>query len=301
MIIILNMIISNLNYNMLKVFYILGKTNSLSKASENLGISQPSISYTLNKLEETFKVKLFIRGYKGVKFTKIGKEIFLKIESAYSHLKEIQTLVKEYNGEMDLHLSVGISAHVYSMVENQFVKFIKKYKNITLKIIDSRTNEFIRMLKHGDIDIIIDIEPAKFINTDANIQYIKEIPMCFACSVNNYAKYKNLQSLNEIQNEKCLVPINGSGGRNALESNLLKMGVRFSNIMEVQTTTMMLSLIKKGIGIGYVYRSTVQPFEDRNEIKVLDINDSLDAVTLCAVYKNKFNNIIEAFINELKN
>ncbi len=54
------------------VFYEVAKAKNITKASEELFISQPAVTQTIKKLEKELGVFIFIRSKKGMKLTKIG-------------------------------------------------------------------------------------------------------------------------------------------------------------------------------------------------------------------------------------
>lgn len=54
----------NFDLNLYKVFYMVAKNNSFSKAAEELLVTQPSVSYSIKQLEERLEIKLFQRNQK---------------------------------------------------------------------------------------------------------------------------------------------------------------------------------------------------------------------------------------------
>ena len=64
----------NLNYY--KIFYEVAKNGNISKAAETLYISQPAVSKSITKLEQSLNHTLFIRSKKGVKLTEEGKTLY---------------------------------------------------------------------------------------------------------------------------------------------------------------------------------------------------------------------------------
>ena len=68
----------NINLEYYKIFYEVAKEQNITKASENLHISQPAISKTIKLLEEKLGGTLFVRTKKGVILTEEGKEEGIK-------------------------------------------------------------------------------------------------------------------------------------------------------------------------------------------------------------------------------
>ena len=49
---------SNIDLNAYRIFYVVAKYESFTKAAEELYVSQPAISYSIKKLEEELNTKL---------------------------------------------------------------------------------------------------------------------------------------------------------------------------------------------------------------------------------------------------
>ena len=73
------------NLNHYKIFYEAAKAGNISKAADNLYISQPAVSKSITKLEQSLGQILFIRSKKGVKLTEEGKTLF-----EYAPVKKIR-------------------------------------------------------------------------------------------------------------------------------------------------------------------------------------------------------------------
>ena len=59
----------NIDLELYKVFYTVAKHNHMTRASEELHISQPAISQSIKKLEEQLGGPLFLRSNKGMELT----------------------------------------------------------------------------------------------------------------------------------------------------------------------------------------------------------------------------------------
>ena len=66
----------DVNYELYKVFYYVAKNKNLSKAANDLFISQPAVSQALKKLEEELGIKLFYRTKTGMNLTEDGEVLF---------------------------------------------------------------------------------------------------------------------------------------------------------------------------------------------------------------------------------
>mgnify|MGYP001633181924 FL=1 len=80
----------NINLEYYKIFYEVAKEQNITKASENLNISQPAISKTIKLLEEKLGGTLFVRTKKGVILTEEGKEFYSYITKAMEYINSAE-------------------------------------------------------------------------------------------------------------------------------------------------------------------------------------------------------------------
>lgn len=67
-----------INYEYYKVFYYVAKYKKISLAAEQLYVSQPAVTQTIQKLEEQLGGKLMVRTKSGIELTEIGNIFRLK-------------------------------------------------------------------------------------------------------------------------------------------------------------------------------------------------------------------------------
>lgn len=75
--------------NLLPVFLALMEERSVTRAAARLGITQPALSNSLNRLRDTLRDPLFIRERYGIKPTQLAEEIAPTIEAALAQLDDL--------------------------------------------------------------------------------------------------------------------------------------------------------------------------------------------------------------------
>ena len=99
----------NIDLELYKVFYIVAKNKHMTKASEELHISQPAISQSIKKLEDQLGGTLFLRSNKGMELTEEGKMFYEYVKGA---LKLINNAENEFTSFKDLtrgEIKIGCS------------------------------------------------------------------------------------------------------------------------------------------------------------------------------------------------
>ena len=121
----------NINFELYKVFYFVAKNKNLSKAANELFISQPAVTQSIKKLEEEMGYKLFYRTKSGMNLTKDGEILyeFLKkpIEALTSGKKHLKDEVS--NNSMTIRIGSGTTLIKYSLfsVSVIIITFLFRY------------------------------------------------------------------------------------------------------------------------------------------------------------------------------
>lgn len=142
----------------LKYIIAAGQTGSFAKAAEQCGITQPTLSMMIAKLEDELDVRLFDRTNRRVTPTAIGGRIISQAINAVKETERIKEIVDETRDSLegDLRLSVGPSIAPYLLP-----KFIRRYgadyPDVSLTIEEMRPHNMFDALTQGTIDMAIAI------------------------------------------------------------------------------------------------------------------------------------------------
>lgn len=102
-----------INLEWLRTFRAVYKTKSLSKASELIHISQPTVSQHIATLESHLGQKLFLRKSKGVIETDEGRMLNNMLSGAMSTLEDIEHKILSKSSHLKCTVTIGISEHLY--------------------------------------------------------------------------------------------------------------------------------------------------------------------------------------------
>lgn len=144
--------ISNLNNYV--IFHTVAKAGNISKAANQLYISQPAISKAISKLEEELGNALFNRSSRGVTLTEEGQVLYEYVERAFDSLNMGEENLKNYKELGIGHIRIGVSTSLCKHILLDYLKdFIRENPNIKFSIDCHSTVNTIKLLKNDDIDI----------------------------------------------------------------------------------------------------------------------------------------------------
>lgn len=105
-----------INYNHLFYFWTVARHGSVSKASSELQLSQPTISEQVRKLEESLGVKLFERAGRGLRLNESGQTAFRYAEEIFRSGRELRAALSHGAAPVASRLAVGMSHSISELV-----------------------------------------------------------------------------------------------------------------------------------------------------------------------------------------
>ena len=260
----------NINFELYKVFYEVANSKSISKGAEKLMISQPAVTQSIKTLEYELGGKLFIRTPKGVILTSEGQELYKYIKEGMNYFingtNKFMSLKKLDNGVLNIGSTTTIS-------ENYLIRYLEKfhdlYPNIKINITNDLTDNLLKDLRNGNLDIVIMAIP-KYNIKDLNINYITDLNDIFVGS-NRYKNNKN-NNLNDLLKEDILIQKNPSVTRTNFDNYIKENNLICNPRMEVVSHNLLVKLVENNFGIGLVTKEYIKDKLNKTlfEIKIID-------------------------------
>ena len=151
------------DFNRLKVFYFVYRSQSITGAAEKLHISPSAVSQQLKKLEDELDIKLFIRPHKRMLPTAAGIRLFATMQPFIVALENtVSDLHKAKNIPAGL-LKIGAPVEFGKMVLPKLIAtYREKFPEVTFYLQIGRTNELLPLVRDGALDFaFVDSFPAK--------------------------------------------------------------------------------------------------------------------------------------------
>jgi len=170
----------------------LDKTRHFVRAAESCGVTQPTLSAMVQKLEDEMDCKIFDRSQQPIEPTEIGKEIIKQahvIVYLVNQLKEsVQTEKKSLSGS--LHLAIIPTIAPY-LLPHFIASFKNLYPDIILKVSELHTDTIIEKLRVAEIDMAI-------LSTPLDNPKILEVPLYYEKFVAYISPKEPIYELKEL-------------------------------------------------------------------------------------------------------
>lgn len=143
----------------LRIFVTVVDQEKISSSAALLGLTQPSITRAIQKLEDAFETKLLIRGRYGVKLTKSGEILYRSASRLLHELSDVKTQMKESHDQFAGNLIVGSYESLAEYLWPDFlVALHKTLPNLIVSVHTGNGRDVFRLLTEGQIDLLVDAE-----------------------------------------------------------------------------------------------------------------------------------------------
>ena len=291
----------NINLELYKVFYYVAKNESITRAANELAISQPAISKSIKTLEEQINTQLFIRKRDGVSLTGTGNIVYKKIKEAMELIDSAENDLKSLINLEYGTINIGASKTIIHEFLMPYIKsFHKDYPNINIRIFTDKTFDLIKKSKMGLIDVIFTNMPFNLPNEFESIN-VMNLHDCFVANENfNYLKNKVIDK-ESFQKLPLLVLTKGATNRIRLDDYCTINNMTIRPEMEFGSNTLIKEFTIAGFGIGMLTEEHVKEEINNGDLFKLNINFKLNDKYLGLVYnKDNLNLVSKEFIKYIK-
>ena len=288
---------------MYKVFCCVAKKKNITKAANELMISQPAITQTIKKLEDQLGFKLFYRNSKGVDLTIYGEQLFLYINKSVDILSNSkQKLIDFDNGDNKIIKIGGGSTLLKYNAIDVLKKYKKHYPNIKIEVERGITSELLNRLENDDIDIVL-CNSNEFNNDNIVLIPIESVNDIFVASSENFGDLKNKKyTLKEISQLPLILQSKVSSSRKYLDKLCIKNDIILDSKYELESYDLVLSFIKAGLGIGFINKNHVKHELETGDLFEIQIDFKIENRNIAVAInkKNANNKVILDFISIIK-
>lgn len=266
----------NIDFELYRIFYCVANNGNITKASEELNISQPAISKSIKNLEEQLGGQLFIRTKRGVILTEEGKEFYNYIKQAIEYINNAENKFTDLINLETGSIKIGISTTLTKEFLLPYLeKFHSLYPKIDIQIATNLTLELFLKLKNGLIDIVILNLNEKNYGNDIEIIKCRKINDCFVVN-SNYKELLNKKiSIKELNNYPLILQAKGSNTREFLDNFAKANNVILKPNIELASYTLVVEFAKIGWGIGYATKDYIKKELNNKELFELKLKEKI--------------------------
>jgi LysR family transcriptional regulator, transcriptional activator of nhaA len=145
-----------LNYHHLLYFWTVAKTGSITKAAEQLHLSQPTLSNQLKSLEKAISAKLFDRVGRSLVLTETGQVVFRYADEIFNLGRELHDVLQGVPTRDALRLLVGVPDVLPKLVVHKLLKpALTLPQDVKLIVYEGKLNGLMSDLALHKLDVVL--------------------------------------------------------------------------------------------------------------------------------------------------
>ncbi|MBQ4369443.1 MAG: LysR family transcriptional regulator [Oscillospiraceae bacterium] len=281
----------------LKYFRDLAETQNMRRTSENLHVTQSTVSVAIKKLEEELGAELFTRSNRRLALSEYGRIFLQSVDLALYQLERGVEEIRAARDESDRH--VRISCPPYFLTPD-FVGYI--YREVPDALLEMKkldSTEIYDAIVDGRLDLSIDgVTDGKGDKVEA-VQ-LKRSRMCIAVAKEHPLAMCRTVLMSELRDTPFSAYGRQMGPRSALERICRKNGFAPKVIFEASAMTDILQPVKSGNCVAYITKSAIGMY-DTAGLEFVDVTDT-DAyvdVQLCRAKNVPMREAVEKIWNAI--
>lgn len=258
-------------YRQVECFLVVAKLGSMSRAAEEMFLTQPSLTARIAALEKEVGAQLFVRTKQGMRLTEAGREFLpyaercvSSIESGKQHLKEIQEGIEG-------HLKLGALPRVSTYtLPTLLEEFARAHPRILVSVSTGHSKDILDMVLTEEVQIGI----ARAMNhPDIENTPLYEEELVLTVNPQHRFVQCDTVTLSDLIDEQLILFDRASGNYELTKSLFRDMGVQEPRIMELDNIEAAKRMVESGLGVSFLPKPTVSRAVAAGRLCVKEVSD----------------------------
>lgn len=242
---------SDLNWNHLRMFYMIAKEKSITKAARRLGLSQPSVSSALQKLEAQLDCQLVFRDSRHFELTLRGDKIFQECRDIFHSAERISLLVRDATEEERGQVRYQIISNLVSPTLDELLRlYHQRHPSVMFQSEIQNSQVIVHNIQQGRLGLGFCLLAKPLINL-TSIRLFREEFRVF-CGAEHPFFGTETVSVRDLQREPFISFACATEGMGLEPMSVLREGTHLGNRINGLSTNLeeVRRMIVAGLGIG---------------------------------------------------
>lgn len=264
-----------MNYNYLKYFYTVSKCKSISKAAEELNVTQPAVSRIISTLEEEYKIKLFERYKNGVALTKEGQNLFNAIENPFFELERLEESILSGEAMQETIIHVGATATSLSCYLFKHLENIKKlFPTVKFQIHTDSSSNLLELVKKGAVDFAFITTPFKE-DDELETYPVQTLHHDLVAPISYKDKIKGIVSIKQLKDYPFILLGKDMQFREHIEKYLKDNHVTINPAYETDTSGILISFVEHDCGLTFLPSEMVEKSKQEHKCFAVQLKEEI--------------------------
>ena len=284
----------------LKMVQTVAATGNLTRAAEQLFLSQSALSHQLRELEEEYKTQFFVRAKRQMVLTTAGERLLATANSVLCELEKTEVDIARLNNDDAGLLRMTTGCYTcYHWLSPVLSQYRKQFPAVSIEILPEASSDPLPHLLDGRVDLVI---TSDFVE-DASLEYhhlFEDEMIALLAPGHPLAENAYIQA-KDFEHHPLLMYTIPDQNSTVLSDYIKPAGIKPVRILRLHLTEAVMEMAKAGMGIAILAEWSARPYLDRGELKGLPLDKPIHRDWYAVLLKNlRTAPFMEAFINVLR-
>ena len=291
----------NITFKQMRLFLALADTLSVTKASQKMGITQPTASMQLKEIAESIGFPLFEVINKKVHLTEMGEKLALTVRAMLNEWQSFEQSTEQLRGLYGGSLKVAVVSTAKYFIPKLLGSFYALYPHIDIALEVLNRDGVIKRLQDNKDDLYIMSRPPKEI--DIQEEMFMSNPLVIIAHKSHPLSEKNNISIDALKDERFILRENGSGTRLFTEQHFKKKKFKPKILLELGSNEAIKKSVEGRLGLAVISRHAIEEYDLQKNLSILEVKDFPIASNwfIVNLKGKRFSPIALAFHNHLIN
>jgi DNA-binding transcriptional LysR family regulator len=253
----------------LKIFQVVARHLSFTRAAEELYLTQPTISIQIKQLTQIVGLPLLEQVGKRIFLTEVGRELLSVCHNMFEGLSRFEMVVADMKGVKAGKLQLGVITTAQYFVPRLLGPFCEKFPGIDVSIKVVNRERMLQRITDNEDDLYILGQPSE--QMDLWVKPFLNNPLVVIAPASHPLAASKSISPQRIAEEPFLMREWGSGTRLATEWFFNERGLPLKIRMELGSNEAIKQAVAGGLGIAVLSAHTLALEKIGDELTVLDV------------------------------
>jgi DNA-binding transcriptional LysR family regulator len=239
----------------LRILVSVAKHLSLTRAAEELRLTQPAVSMQVKALERLAGLPLLERTGRRVALTEAGREMVRHAQAVLRSLHDAEEALAALRGLEAGRVSIAVVSTAKYFAPKLLALFSRQHPEIQLKLAVNNRDTVMQLLVENEVDLAIMGMPPHHLETTA-FRFAKH-PLVIVAAPDHPLAGERLVRVQALEGESFLVREPGSGTRAAMERFFAANHVRPASTTEILSNETIKQAVMAGMGLGFLSQHAV--------------------------------------------
>ncbi len=255
----------------MKLFESVARLKSMTRAAEEVSLTQPSVSMQIRSMEEKIGLPLIEQIGKQLYLTRAGEEVLATCQDVLARLAAMKSNLAHLDNEIAGVLSLGVVSSAKYVLPQIIGEFKRAFPRVEPRVTLANREEIIRRIQSNRDDLYVMGTPPEQ-SALVSTEFLDNEIVFVATPYHPLASQKTL-TLKQIVQADIISRERGSGTRSAIERRLAGENLRLIPHMEFEDSEAIKLAALSGLGIAYVSLHAMRLELAARELVILDVAD----------------------------